>query len=74
MFENVPVKKTPSKVFWNVSPELDETTVENFKKQIANYKIKPHEMTINQRIMLDYLVKKGDLDAIDYQTKFDTDN
>lgn len=74
MFENVPVKKTPSKVFWNVSPELDETTVKDFKGLIADYKIKPHEMTINQKIMLDYLVKKGDLDAIDYQTKFDTDN
>jgi len=24
--------------------------------------------------MLDYLIKKGDLDAIDYQTKFDTKN
>lgn len=73
MFENVPVKKTPSKVFWNVSPELDDTTVSEFKELIAGYKIKPHELTINQRIMLDYLIKKGDLDAIDYQTKFDTE-
>lgn len=74
MFENVPVKKTPSKVFWNVSPEIDDTTVSEFKELIGDYKIKPHELTINQRIMLDYLIKKGDLDAIDYQTKFDTDN
>lgn len=74
MFENVPVKKTPSKVFWNVSPEIDDTTVKEFKGLISDYKIKPHELTINQRIMLDYLIKKGDLDAIDYQTKFDTDN
>lgn len=74
MFENVPVKKTPSKVFWNVSPEIDDTTVSEFKELIANYKIKPHELSINQRIMLDYLIKKGDLDAIDYQTKFDTEN
>lgn len=73
MFENVPVKKTPSKVFWNVSPEIDDTTVSEFKELIAGYKIKPHELTINQRIMLDYLIKKGDLDAIDYQTKFDTE-
>ena len=74
MFENVPVKKTPSKVFWNVSPEIDDTTVSEFKELIADYKIKPHELSINQRIMLDYLIKKGDLDAIDYQTKFDTEN
>lgn len=74
MFENVPVKKTPSKVFWNVSPEIDDTTISEFKELIANYKIKPHELSINQRIMLDYLIKKGDLDAIDYQTKFDTEN
>lgn len=74
MFENVPVKKTPSKVFWNVSPEIDDATVKEFKGLITDYKIKPHELTINQRIMLDYLIKKGDLDAIDYQTKFDTDN
>lgn len=74
MFENVPVKKTPSKVFWNVSPEIDDTTVKEFKGLIADYKIKPHELSINQRIMLDYLIKKGDLDAIDYQTKFDTEN
>lgn len=73
MFENIPVKKTPSKVFWNVSPEIDDTTVSEFKELIADYKIKPHELTINQRIMLDYLIKKGDLDAIDYQTKFDTE-
>lgn len=72
MFENIPVKKTPSKVFWNVSPEIDDTTVSEFKELIADYKIKPHEISINQRIMLDYLIKKGDLDAIDYQTKFDT--
>ena len=74
MFENIPVKKTPSKVFWNVSPEIDDTTVSEFKGLIADYKIKPHELSINQRIMLDYLIKKGDLDAIDYQTKFDTEN
>lgn len=74
MFENVPVKKTPSKVFWNVSPEIDDTTVSKFKELIGDYKIKPHELSINQRIMLDYLIKKGDLDAIDYQTKFDTEN
>ena len=73
MFENIPVKKTPSKVFWNVSPEIDDTTVNEFKELIADYKIKPHELSINQRIMLDYLIKKGDLDAIDYQTKFDTE-
>lgn len=74
MFENVPVKKTPSKVFWNVSPEIDDTTVSEFKELIADYKIKHHELSINQKIMLDYLIKKGDLDAIDYQTKFDTEN